>query len=45
MEKSIKNALSRGFRTADIMQENATKISTADMGGVIIEEISKLGQN
>jgi len=45
VEQSVKNALSCGFRTADIMQENATEISTADMGVAIIEEISRLNQN
>jgi 3-isopropylmalate dehydrogenase len=42
LEKAIAGALSRGLRTADIMQPNMRKAGTAEMGKAILEEIEKL---
>ena len=42
IDKAIAGALSRGLRTADIMQPNMRKVSTAEMGGAILEELERL---
>jgi 3-isopropylmalate dehydrogenase len=42
IDKAIAGALSRGYRTTDIMQPNMRKVGTAEMGKAILEEIEKL---
>jgi 3-isopropylmalate dehydrogenase len=42
IDKAIAGALSRGYRTTDIMQPNMRKVGTAEMGNAILEEIEKL---
>ena len=42
IDKAIAGALSRGLRTADIMQPNMRKVGTAEMGSAILEELEKL---
>jgi 3-isopropylmalate dehydrogenase len=42
IDKAIAGALSRGYRTGDIMQPNMRKVGTAEMGRAILEEMDKL---
>jgi 3-isopropylmalate dehydrogenase len=42
LEQAIAGVLSRGLRTADIMQPNMRKVGTAEMGAAIVEELEKL---
>jgi 3-isopropylmalate dehydrogenase len=42
LEQAIAGALSRGLRTADIMQPNMRKVGTVEMGKAILEEVEKL---
>ncbi len=42
IDKAIAGALSRGLRTAYIMQPNMRKVGTAEMGGAILEELERL---
>jgi 3-isopropylmalate dehydrogenase len=42
IDQAIAGALSRGFRTADIMQPNMRKAGTAEMGKAVLEELEKL---
>ena len=42
LEKAVTEVLAKGYRTADIMQEGATKLSTTEMGDAIINELGKL---
>ncbi|HKD58090.1 MAG TPA: isocitrate/isopropylmalate family dehydrogenase, partial [Hyphomicrobiaceae bacterium] len=42
IEAAIAGTLSRGLRTADIMQPNMRKVGTAEMGKAILAEIEKL---
>jgi len=42
IDQAISAALSRGLRTADIMQPNMRKVGTAEMGKAILEEVEKL---
>jgi 3-isopropylmalate dehydrogenase len=42
IDKAIAGTLSRGLRTADIMQPNMRKVGTSDMGTAILEELEKL---
>jgi 3-isopropylmalate dehydrogenase len=42
IDKAIAGALSRGLRTADIMQPNMRKVGTAEMGSAILEELERL---
>ncbi|MGE0849617.1 MAG: 3-isopropylmalate dehydrogenase [Hyphomicrobiaceae bacterium] len=42
IDKAIAGALSRGYRTTDIMQPNMRKVGTAEMGKAILEEIEKV---
>jgi 3-isopropylmalate dehydrogenase len=42
IDQAIAGALSRGLRTADIMQPNMRKVGTAEMGSAILEELEKL---
>jgi 3-isopropylmalate dehydrogenase len=41
LEKSVKDVLAEGFRTADIMQEGKTKLSTSGMGDAILNALVK----
>ena len=41
-EKAVKKVLEENIRTADIMQEGATKVSTSEMGDAIIATLAKL---
>jgi 3-isopropylmalate dehydrogenase len=42
IDKAIAGTLSRGLRTADIMQPNMRKVGTTEMGTAILEELEKL---
>jgi 3-isopropylmalate dehydrogenase len=42
IDQAIAGALSRGLRTADIMQPNMRNVGTAEMGSAILEELEKL---
>jgi 3-isopropylmalate dehydrogenase len=42
IDQAIAGALSRGLRTADIMQPNMRKVGTVEMGSAILEELEKL---
>jgi len=42
LEKAIRGVLSKGYRTGDIMQQGAEKLSTSGMGDVILKELSEL---
>jgi 3-isopropylmalate dehydrogenase len=42
IEKAVSNVLDRGLRTADIMSEGSTKVSTVEMGDAVIEALSTL---
>ena len=42
VERAVENALARGLRTADIVQEGTTKVSTGQMGDALLEELGKL---
>jgi 3-isopropylmalate dehydrogenase len=44
LDKAISNALGKGFRTADIMQNGMTKVTTAEMGGAILGELDSLAK-
>ena len=45
IENAVQNVLSKGLRTADIIQEGETAISTEDMGKAVIEELKILSGN
>jgi 3-isopropylmalate dehydrogenase len=40
LENAVKNVLSKGLRTADIMQEGKQKLSTSQMGDAILKELA-----
>jgi 3-isopropylmalate dehydrogenase len=42
VERAVENALARGLRTADIVQDGTTKVSTGEMGDALLEELGKL---
>ena len=42
IEQAVKNVLNAGIRTADIMAEGCTKVSTSQMGEAVIKELDKL---
>ena len=42
LEKAVTSVLAKGYRTADIMQEGAKKLSTSEMGDAIITELGSL---
>lgn len=44
LEQSVTEVLKQNLRTADIMQEGATKVSTTDMGDAIIKALAKLAK-
>ena len=43
VERSVRSVLDRGLRTADLMQEGKTLVSTTDMGQAVIDEMARLG--
>jgi len=44
LEKSITSVLAQGFRTADIMQDGAKKVSTTEMSDAIIKTLATLAK-
>ena len=42
LEKAISNVLEKGLRTADIMSDGNTKVSTSEMGDAVIAEFESL---
>jgi len=42
IEKAVSNVLDKGLRTADIVSEGSTKVSTVEMGDAVIEALSVL---
>lgn len=42
VESAIKDVLAKGYRTGDIMQEGAKKVSTTEMGEAIIASLNSL---
>ena len=42
VEAAVENALARGLRTADIVQDGTTKVSTGQMGEALLQELGKL---
>ena len=42
LEKAISNVLENGMRTADIMSDGMTKVSTSEMGDAVIAEFETL---
>jgi 3-isopropylmalate dehydrogenase len=44
LDQAISNALGKGLRTADIMQENMKQVTTAEMGSAILSELDLLSR-
>jgi 3-isopropylmalate dehydrogenase len=42
LDAAIAAALARGLRTADIKSDGTTGVSTAEMGGAVLEELDRL---
>jgi len=42
LDQAVQNVLAHGLRTADIMSEGMTEVTTAGMGDALIEELDKL---
>ncbi|MBL4613458.1 MAG: 3-isopropylmalate dehydrogenase [Magnetovibrio sp.] len=42
LDNAVESVLARGLRTADIMSEGMTEVSTSGMGDALIEELEKL---
>lgn len=42
LDNAVQNVLARGLRTADIMSDGMTQVSTSGMGDALIEELEKL---
>ena len=42
LEQAVTNVLDKGLRTADIMQEGKTQVSTTDMGQAVVDEMAAL---
>ncbi len=42
VERAIENVLAQGYRTADIMQPGMKRVSTADIGAKLLQELDKL---
>jgi len=42
IEKAVSNVLDKGLRTADIVSEDTTRVSTVEMGDAVIEALSSL---
>lgn len=43
LEQAVQNVLGKGLRTADIMSDGCTQVSTAGMGEAVIKEMEALG--
>ena len=43
LDQAVQNVLERGLRTADIMSEGMTQVTTSGMGDALIEELEKMG--
>lgn len=41
VESAVKSVLAAGFRTADIMSGGMKKVGTREMGGLVVEEVTK----
>ena len=44
LDAAIAGALAKGLRTADIMQDGVTQVTTAGMGAEICGELERLSQ-
>jgi len=44
LEGAVAGVLARGMRTADIMQENGSQVSTAVMGDAILQELERIAE-
>ena len=42
MEQAIERVLAAGLRTADIMQDGMSPVSTEEMGGAVLRELAAL---
>ena len=42
IEKAVSNVLDKGLRTADIVSDGSTRVSTVEMGDAVIEALSSL---
>jgi 3-isopropylmalate dehydrogenase len=45
LEKAVTNVLAQGLRTSDIMQEGATKVSTASMGDAVLKALATVAKS
>ena len=45
LDAAIAGALANGLRTADIMQDGMTKVSTAGMGEAVVAGLERLGSH
>ena len=43
LDQAVQNVLAHGLRTADIMSDGMTEVSTSGMGDAVIAELEKLG--
>ena len=43
MENAVRKVLAEGYRTADIMQEGATKVGTDVMGEAVVNAVRASG--
>jgi len=43
LDQAVQNVLAHGYRTADIMSDGMTELSTSDMGKAVVTELEKLG--
>ena len=43
LDQAVQNVLAKNLRTADIMSEGMTQLSTQDMGKAVVAELEKLG--
>jgi 3-isopropylmalate dehydrogenase len=41
LEQAVRDVLDAGYRTADIMQDGKTLISTTDMGQAVVDEMAR----
>ena len=41
IEQAAQNVLNRGIRTADLMSDGATQVSTTDMGAALVKELDR----
>ncbi|MCD6035529.1 MAG: Isocitrate/isopropylmalate dehydrogenase [Rickettsiales bacterium] len=45
LEQSVKQALAKGYRTGDIMQDGCTKVGTTGMGDAVLKALDSLSNN